>query len=133
MKKILVLVVGACAALAACGSDDSMSNMNMGSSSGSTGTSTSGVPTIKAVNKMQNVLHVQWTNPTPACESVEGERMAQMADGTMMEEYKVAFTVPGTVDNKMDTGATEDMKYTYRLRCKGATKYSDELSGNPKQ
>lgn len=82
---------------------------------------------------MMGYLHVQWTNPSVACESVEGERMAQMSDGTMMEEYKVVFTVPGTVDNKMDPSATEDMKYTYRIRCKGTSKYSETMSANPKQ
>lgn len=112
-----------------------MSGMNMGSSTSSSGSTTSGsgAPAIKAVSKMQGVLHVQWANPTPACESVEGERKAEMPGGAVMEEYKVAFTVPGTVDNKMDTGATADMKYTYRLRCKGATGYSEEMFGNPKQ
>lgn len=85
---------------------------------------------------MSGMLMVNWTLPKAACDSIEGERMAMMSDGTMMEDYKTAFTVPGTVDNKMDSSATEDMKYTYRLRCKVGSQYSaysNEMSGNPKQ
>lgn len=88
------------------------------------------------VKKMANVLHLTWTLPTTTCENVEAERKAEMMDGTIMEQYKVVFTISGTMDNKMEGTATEDMKYTYRLRCKSGSqysKYSNEMSGNPKQ
>lgn len=83
---------------------------------------------------MMGALHVMWANPAVGCESIELERKATMADGTVHEEYAVAFTLPGAADNKHDTAATEDMDYTYRLRCKiGGTysKYSNEMTQNP--
>jgi hypothetical protein len=91
-------------------------------------------PTIDKVMKMQGALHVEWTNVDTSCDSVEGEREANMPDGTLMEKYKVVFTVPGEADNKHDTSATDNMKYTYKLRCKKGTTYSpysNEMSGNP--
>ena len=92
-------------------------------------------PTIQSVAKMAGALHVMWTNVEAACDSVEGERQAQMPDGSLMEKYKVAFSVPGEADNKHDTSAVDAMKYTYRLRCKKGTAYSvysNEMSGSPK-
>lgn len=92
-------------------------------------------PTVDTVAKMMGALHVMWTNTEASCDSVEGERQAQMADGSVMEKFKVVFTVPGEADNKHDTTATSAMQYTYRLRCKkGAaySAYSNEMSGTPK-
>jgi hypothetical protein len=92
-------------------------------------------PTIDGVMKMQGALHVTWTNPAPACDTVEGERQAKMADGSIMEKYKVVFTVPGEADNKHDTTATDAMTYSYRLRCKKGdaySAYSNEMTGTPK-
>ena len=149
-SKQVCLVTAFVAALLSCSSDDTGGSTSSSGSSGTTGSSgsTSGgpsgsssttdidPPTVDAVNKMMGALHVMWTLPKTTCETIEGERKAQMADGSMMEEYKIVFTVPGTVDNKHETTATDDMKYTYRLRCKAGTKtskYSNELSGNPKQ
>ena len=91
-------------------------------------------PTLMTVEKMQGALHVMWTNPTPACDTVEGERQATMPDGTLMEKYKVVFSVPGEADNKHDTTATDAMNYSYRLRCKTGSvysPYSNEVVGNP--
>lgn len=104
--------------------------------SGSSGASAPAAPKIDAVSQMLNVLHVKWTNPTAACDNVDAERKAEMPDGTLMEKYKVAFTVAGDIDNKMDSTATDNMKYTYRLRCKVGSQYSpysNEASGTPKQ
>ena len=92
-------------------------------------------PTVDGVAKMQGALHVMWTNPTPACDSIEGERQATMSDGTVHEKYKVVFTVPGEADNKHDTSATDAMTYSYRLRCKVGAAYSDYSNvkaGSPK-
>lgn len=92
-------------------------------------------PTVDSVEKMQGALHVMWTNPTPACDTVEGERQATMSDGSVMEKYKVVFTVPGEADNKHDTSATDAMTYSYRLRCKVGTtysEYSNVKAGSPK-
>lgn len=118
------------------------SSGSSGSSGDTTSGGTSGTPaaTLKApkvdqVAKMMGALHVMWTNQEATCDAIVGERKAQMADGTVHEPYAVAFTVPGEADNKHDTKATADMKYTYRLRCKkGETfsEYSNEVSGNPK-
>jgi hypothetical protein len=91
-------------------------------------------PKIDMIMKMMGALHVTWTNAEASCDSVEGERQATMSDGSVMENYKVVFTVPGEADNKHDTTATDAMKYTYRLRCKKGTTYSpysNEMSGTP--
>jgi hypothetical protein len=93
-------------------------------------------PTIADVMKMDGSLHVTWKNVDTSCDSVQGERQAKMADGSIMESYKVVFTVPAEADNKHDTSASDDMEYTYRLRCKkGSTysAYSNEVSKNPKR
>lgn len=93
-------------------------------------------PTVDTVAKMMGALHVMWTNNDTTCDTVEVERQAQMADGSVMEKYTVVYSLPGEADNKHDTDATDDMTYSYRLRCKkGATysAYSNEMSGNPKQ
>jgi hypothetical protein len=84
---------------------------------------------------MSGALHVVWSGGS-SFDSIEGERMAHMADGSMMEDWKVVFTVPGSADNKMDTTATDDMKYSYRIRGKTGSSYSgysNEMSANPKK
>lgn len=86
-------------------------------------------PKIDSIMKMGGGLHVTWTNQEDTCESIVGERK------TATSEYKVAFTVPGAVDNKHDGAATEATTYTYRLRCKKGTTfsaYSNEKSASPK-
>jgi hypothetical protein len=116
--------------------DPGTSSGDPGASSGTPAATAPKAPTLDAVAKMMGALHVMWTNNETNCDSIEVERQAQMSDGSVMEEYKVAYTLPGEADNKHDTSATADMKYTYRLRCKkGPTysKYSNEMSGNPKQ
>ncbi len=93
-------------------------------------------PQITEIMKMMGALHVNWTNNEPSCDTIEGERQATMSDGSIMEKYKVVFSVPGEADNKMDSAATDNMKYTYRLRCKKGTTYSaysNEMSANPTQ
>ena len=120
------------------GSSGSSGDTTSGGTSGTSGSPAAAAPKapkVDQVAKMMGALHVMWTNQDAACDSIVGERKAQMADGSVMEPYAVAFTVPGEVDNKHDMKATADMKYTYRLRCKkGETfsEYSNELSGNPK-
>lgn len=106
-----------------------------GTTSGAPAPVTVKAPAIDSVEKMAGALHVMWTNAEASCDAIEGERQAQMSDGSIMEKYKVVFSVPGEADNKHDTGATDAMKYTYRLRCKMGTKYSvysNEMSGSPK-
>lgn len=151
MRKTLVFVV--LVAVGGCSSSSSEDHNAHGSSSssgsGSTsssssgGTSTSGTPaaslkapTLDTVEKMMGALHVMWTNSDSGCDSVVGERKAEMADGTVHEPYKEVFSVPGEADNKHDTSATDDMKYTYRLRCKKGdafSAYSNEKGLNPVQ
>lgn len=114
-------------------SDSGAAAANEDSDAGTTAAAPA-APKITMIMKMSGALHVSWTNVEKSCDSIEGERQAQMADGSIMEKYKVVFTVPGDADNKHDTTATEDMKYTYRLRCKKAGTYSDysnEMSANP--
>jgi hypothetical protein len=92
-------------------------------------------PKLSSVDKMDGSLHVTWTN-NDTCDAVEGESKAMMASGAVHHAYSVAFTVPGDVDNKHDTTATDDMTYTYRLRCKKGSlysSYSNEISANPKK
>ena len=122
-------------------SSSSSSGGSKGTSSSSSSSSSSGAatttvkaPSLESVEKMGTGLHVVWKNNEPECDAIELERQAQMPDGSIMEKYKVAFTLPGEADNKHDTSASADMKYTYRLRCKKGTTYSDysnEVSGNP--
>jgi hypothetical protein len=98
------------------------------SSSSSSATGTVQAPMIMGVEPMAGALHITWMNQQSDCDSVVAERKMGTA------AYAAAFTVPGDVDNKMDTSATDDMTYTYRLRCqKGSTfsAYSDEMSANP--
>lgn len=86
-------------------------------------------PQLKQLMKMAGNLHVMWANVDDSCDSVVGERK------TASTEYKVAFTVPGTVDNKHDSGAAGTETFTYRLRCKKGdtfSDYSNEMSGSPK-
>lgn len=93
-------------------------------------------PKIDSIMKMSGALHVTWTNNDTTADSVEVERQSKKADGTVVAAYKVVYTLPADVDNKHDMGATEDLTYTYRARCKKGTTYSDysnEKSANPKQ
>ena len=74
-------------------------------------------------------LHIIWENKQADCDAIEGERMMGS------KPYEMIFSVPGSTDNKMDTGATERMMYMYRLRCKKGAEYSaysNEGSGMPR-
>ena len=85
-------------------------------------------PKIDGIMKMGGVLHVSWTNAEASSDAVELERKTATAP------YKVVYTLPGDVDNKMDNGASAATMYTYRARCKkGATysAYSNEKSATP--
>lgn len=98
------------------------------SSSGTSGTGTPQAPMLMEVIPMASALHLTWMNNQADCDTVEAER--KMGS----DAFATAFSVPGTVDNKMDTAATDDMMYTYRLRCKkgGAySGYSTEMGANP--
>lgn len=95
---------------------------------GETGSTTLAAPVLTDVMKMAGALHVTWKNVQTDCDSVDVERKTDTGD------YKVAYTVPGTVNNKMDTAATMNMTYTYRVRCKKGAEYSpysNEMSKNP--
>lgn len=85
-------------------------------------------PMLTEVTPMEGALHLRWMNMQTDCDSVEAESKMEGTD------YAVAFNVPGSADNSMDTKATDDMLYTYRLRCKKgaqASPYSNEMSANP--
>lgn len=117
MKFSRAVVTAAALGAAACSSD----GMDMGSGALE-------APMLMAVVPMEGALHLTWMNMQKDCSSVEAER--RMESGA----YEVAFSVPGSVDNKMDAAATDNMTYTFRLRCKkgGAfSVYSNELSANP--
>ena len=130
----LCLVVG-------CGSETSGDDGGSGGEGGSGTTSATGAstmttgqtavqaPSLDSVEPMHGALHVFWTNNTVDCDTVEGER--KVDDGA----FEALFSVPGTVDNKMDSAATTTTSsYTYRVRCvKGgvASEYSNEVAGSP--
>lgn len=99
------------------------------SSSSDSGSASLQAPLIKEVMPMTGGLHVTWENKQGDCDTVEGERMMDKQD------YASAFSVPGNVDNKMDSNATDTkMMYMYRLRCKKGdaySGYSNEMSGMP--
>ncbi len=85
-------------------------------------------PMLMKVMPMEGALHLEWMNMQKDCDAVEAERKMHS------EPFEQVFSVPGTVDNKMDGAATEDMDYTYRLRCKKGSSYSEysnDMSGNP--
>jgi hypothetical protein len=147
MKKLSYVAFLIAAVAIGCSSNDNKTP-SPGGSSGDLGTpSSSGdpssgtpaapkAPKVDMIMKMAGALHVTWTNNEAACDTIEMEREAQMSDGSVMENYKVVYTLPGEADNKHDTSATADMKYTYRLRCKKGTTYSDysnAMSANPKR
>jgi len=126
-RTLLQLLLGSASlfAVAGCGT----AGMDMGSSSGGGGHEMA-APTITEVMKMAGALHVQWTNNTSGCDTIEAERKEDSG------EFSASFSVPGDVDNKMDSSATEDKTYTYRLRCVmagGYSAYSNEKSENPVQ
>ncbi|MFO0761997.1 MAG: hypothetical protein U0359_36490 [Byssovorax sp.] len=86
-------------------------------------------PKLDLLMKMQGALHVMWTNEQADCDTVRIERKSDTAD------WAEKYSVPGTVDNKMDGTANTNTMYTFRLRCeKGGvfSPYSNELSKNPK-
>ncbi|WP_437717046.1 hypothetical protein WMF45_11900 [Sorangium sp. So ce448] len=98
-----------------------------GGSGGGPAATAPGAPVLSFVMPMLDVLHVEWV-PQPECDEIEAERKDPMND------YAVAFTVAGSKKAYMDSEATENMEYTYRLRCKVGdvySGYSNEMSGNP--
>jgi hypothetical protein len=113
-----VFVAALAVILAACSSDE-----------GSDSSGALQAPMLMDVVPMEGALHLTWMNMQADAESVEAERM--MDTGA----FEPAFSVPGSVDNRMDTVATDDMPYTYRLRAKKGTalsEYSNELTANPR-
>lgn len=117
LRVLSVLVLAALLFAFSCSSDDEKPATSSGALR---------APVIEEVMPMEGVLHVSWQNVQPDCDAVEGERKPEAGD------YAMAFSVPGTVDNKMDTDATPAGRYTYRLRCKKGSKsspYSSEMSG----
>lgn len=104
-----------------CGSDDS--------GGGGDGTGSLKAPIIEMVMPMSpGGLHVTWKNQQADCSEIEAERKSPT------QEYAVVFTVPGAADNKHDGTATDNVEYTYRLRCKRGgeySSYSNEMSGTP--
>ncbi|WP_437593601.1 hypothetical protein [Sorangium sp. So ce1000] len=144
-RLICLAVIGL--ALAACGDSEAGDTHGGTAGSGGGGTEGSGggggtegigggggsatavpeAPVLEFVMPMSGVLHVEWT-PQEGCDQFEGERKDPMHD------YAVAFTLAGTKKAYMDPEASEDMEYTYRLRCKVGevySEYSNEMSGNP--
>ncbi|WP_437934487.1 hypothetical protein [Sorangium sp. So ce341] len=127
-------------ALAACGGSDTGSSSGGGTGAadgtgGHGGTGEGGgpaatapdAPVLSFVMPMLGVVHVEWV-PQPECDQIEAERKDPTHD------YAVAFTVAGSKKSYMDSEATEDMEYTYRLRCKVGevySGYSNEMSANP--
>lgn len=81
--------------------------------------------------KMAGSLHVTWTlPPNVTCDKITLERK------TSTDAYKVAYTLPGSADNKHDGAATQNTTYTYRVQCfvgADASPYSNEMSANPTQ
>ena len=103
--------------LTACSSDDG------------DGDATLEAPMLMEVVPMEGALHLTWMNMAQDADSVEGER--KMDTGA----FEPAFSVPGSVDNRMDAQATDDMPYTYRLRAKKGSAYSaysNEMTANPR-
>ncbi len=113
------------------GGDGTATQATSGTSGATTGTGdvAPAAPVLDEVMPMHMALHLYWTNVADDCDEIEGERM------TPTDDFAVFFTVPGTVDNEADDGATDPSTvYTYRVRCKrGETysEYSNEFSASP--
>jgi len=85
-------------------------------------------PHLDAVEPMDGVLHVAWSEPAP-CDTVEAER----EDGRGAA-FAFAFDIAGDETSHMDGDASRNVLYTYRLRCKVGSVFSDysnQLSANP--
>jgi hypothetical protein len=120
-KTLITVTAAAATFLGGCSGDD----MDMGDHSSPGALE---APMLMKVMPMQGALHLEWMNMQSDGDMVEAERKMPEA------EFEQVFSVPGTVDNKMDAQATHNMVYTYRLRCKKGDAYSDysnELSANP--
>src|SRR4051812_28552640 len=81
-------------------------------------------PRLLAAEKMVGALHVSWVNPPVGCDVIEIERRSAGSDGHTAADFAVLYTVPGPADNKHDATATDDLTYTYRLRCQKTGRYS---------
>ena len=87
-------------------------------------------PTIDTVRTTDAGIFIGWTNNTPSCDSVSGERK------TALEAYTQKFNVPGTTTQTLDTTSlavanASGSQCTYRLLCKkggAVSPYSNELS-----
>ena len=85
------------------------------------------IDTIKATSA--GVL-LGWTNRTPDCDFIVGERK------TALESYAQKFSVPGTTTQSLDTTSTNvpnaaSTNCTYRLICKkggAVSPYSNEMT-----
>lgn len=116
MKTLLIAAIAIATSACSSGSDDTEGAIQ--------------APMLMEVEPMEGALHITWMNMQDDAESVEAER--KMDDGA----FELAFSVPGTVDNRMDPEATDNMPYTYRLRAKKGTDYSpysNEIAANPQE
>ncbi|HVX97480.1 MAG TPA: hypothetical protein VHK47_21380 [Polyangia bacterium] len=126
----LVVLTLACGA-AACGSSGSSASSDGGGDAQVSSSLLAPVlDTLKPVPADAGMpgLHVGWTNQTAGCDAVEGWRKDALAP------YAIVFTEPGTARSHDDFTATQNVNYTYRLRCKkggAVSEYSSELSANP--
>ncbi len=115
--------------VAACG-DESHDGHDGGDGGAAGGSNEATAPVLDGVEPMHGALHLNWTNTSAVCDTVEGERKRGAET-----EFSALFSVPGTVDNKADDAATDSMTvYTYRLRCKMGevySPYSNEMSATP--
>jgi hypothetical protein len=99
-----------------------------GGAGGSPNSAKPAAPVLDVVMPMAGVLHVGWTTSS-TCDFIDAERK-----DTQNTTYAAAWEVAGDKTNHMDGSASQNLTYTYRLRCKvGDTfsDYSNEKSGNP--
>jgi hypothetical protein len=81
---------------------------------GGAGGSSSGppqAPIMTSVAPLQGVLHVEWENVTPDCETIELDRNL---DGGAFE---TAYTLTGAATSQHDSSATPPGTYCYKARC----------------
>jgi hypothetical protein len=87
-------------------------------------------PTIDTIKTTDAGVLIGWTNNTPDCDFVSGERK------TGLESYTQKFNVPGTTTSTLDTTSLSvtnpsGSQCTYRLQCKkggAVSPYSGEQS-----
>jgi hypothetical protein len=121
-SRAVFLLASLLAVSSACGDADTSGGGGSGDDGSGAGSVPDGpprAPYLDTVAALHGALHLFWTNETPDCDAIEGER------STEDDPFEPLFTVEGDVEDWSDDEATDpSVLYSYRLRCRRG----DELS-----